>query len=619
MPGLVQHPVGLECLVGELEVAAVERAQLLLDALGDQRQQPVAQQRAVGLLGRGVELVALEQAQAHAGGLFAQRSSGRGRHRRDHLEHGQQRIQLGHWHGCEAGHCGLGCRDGLVDLPDIAGVARVAHGPSGQQRDAGQSEPGEQPDPRQFAPSLPGEPAAAEVLLGEHQFPQQALEEIAPAAAGQRWQEAVLETEGAAQAGHEAVYRAALLRAAREVDAAHHQLVVVARGLEHLGQQGQQRTTGGGELLVEAGDRTAPAQVGFGLQPCQQLALQALAQGVEHGAEGLDRVGWRRLAQGQRAAPDLLARCRVECGEELVEARDQVGLGHEHVDRQPHVEPAVEFLQPRAQRLRMEGGCAFGMAQQVGDADRQQHAVERLPRPVPAQQIEEAEPGLAVAVRVRVLGRVAACGIEQHGLVAEPPVAVARAAHARDLVPSQLPGQRKAQAGVDQRGRLAGSRRTDEHIPGQLVEVAFLAQRQQPGQPLVLLTEPALVQQLERLPEALAQQLDLGGFGLGLALAGQAAQQAGVVRAGAQAPVGQDQHGSGQQQRDRDPARAVRFEWHMPSEREQRSGEPDQQRQREQSERRDRGRMEQGAEVSFHAVGPVGWHGMKGSHRPGLA
>ena len=27
--------------------------------------------------------------------------------------------------------------------------------------------------------------------------------------------------------------------------------------------------------------------------------------------------------------------------------------------------------------------------------------------------------------------------------------------------------------------------------------------------------------------------------------------------------------------------------------------------------------MEQGAEGSFHAVGPVGWHCMKGSHRPG--
>ena len=51
-------------------------------------------------------------------------------------------------------------------------------------------------------------------------------------------------------------------------------------------------------------------------------------------------------------------------------------------------------------------------------------------RAVLAQEREELRPRRAVGTRLGVLRRVAAGGIEQHGLIGEPPVAVARAADA---------------------------------------------------------------------------------------------------------------------------------------------------------------------------------------------
>ena len=88
------------------------------------------------------------------------------------------------------------------------------------------------------------------------------------------------------------------------------------------------------------------------------------------------------------------------------------------------------------------------------------------------QEVEEGEPALAVALGVGILRRVAAGRVDQHGLLGEPPVAIARAADALDdglrLAAAR---ERELQAGIDQRRGLAGARRPDDDVPGQVVEV----------------------------------------------------------------------------------------------------------------------------------------------------
>ena len=101
-------------------------------------------------------------------------------------------------------------------------------------------------------------------------------------------------------------------------------------------------------------------------------------------------------------------------------------------------------------------------------------AVQRLARPEALSSSRKPSQARGIGLAVAVLRRVAAGGVEQHRLVGEPPVAVARAADALHRRLARF-AERKAQPGVDQRGGLARARRADEHVPGQLVEVRPLA------------------------------------------------------------------------------------------------------------------------------------------------
>ena len=161
---------------------------------------------------------------------------------------------------------------------------------------------------------------------------------------------------------------------------------------------------------------------------------------------------------GEGRAPDLRAAVAVEAVEELDEAGEQVGLGDQHVDRQAHAEPRVELADALAHVRGIARHLLVVPVHQVGDAQRDDHAVERLARPEALQQVEEAEPGGGVGLAVALLRGVAAGGVEQHGLVGEPPVAVARAADALQRALAARVAERKAQAGVEQRRGLAGAR-----------------------------------------------------------------------------------------------------------------------------------------------------------------
>ena len=68
--------------------------------------------------------------------------------------------------------------------------------------------------------------------------------------------------------------------------------------------------------------------------------------------------------------------------------------------------------------------------------------------------------------RVGILCRVAPRRVDQHGVLGEPPVAQPRAADARQSPPVPFVCRGKAQAGIQQRRRLAGPWRTDDRVPG---------------------------------------------------------------------------------------------------------------------------------------------------------
>src|SRR6185369_17398623 len=87
--------------------------------------------------------------------------------------------------------------------------------------------------------------------------------------------------------------------------------------------------------------------------------------------------------------------------------------------------------------------------------------------------------------------------VDQDGVVAEPPVAVARPADAAQAFLPEALLQGKAQPRVLQRGGLAGAGRPDDHVPGK------------PGEGRSAPLAARLLEHGERLGEALAQARDL--------------------------------------------------------------------------------------------------------------
>src|SRR4051794_24492754 len=123
------------------------------------------------------------------------------------------------------------------------------------------------------------------------------------------------------------------------------------------------------------------------------------------------------------------------------------------------------------------------------------------------QEVEEAEPGGRIRLLVALLGGVASRRIEEHRLLREPPVAVARAADAlQRLLAGARVAEREAQSGIEKRRGLARPGRPNEHVPGKLTHRAPLAS----GHP-----EAGLAQLRHRVFETLAQHLELACRALG--------------------------------------------------------------------------------------------------------
>src|SRR6185295_7189214 len=100
--------------------------------------------------------------------------------------------------------------------------------------------------------------------------------------------------------------------------------------------------------------------------------------------------------------------------------------------------------------------------QQVRNAERDERPVERPARPEALDQAEETLPRRGVGLAIAFLGGVASRGIEQHRIIGEPPVAIARSAHTRQRRVATHRLQRKMQTCVDQSGGLSRTRRSYE-------------------------------------------------------------------------------------------------------------------------------------------------------------
>ena len=129
----------------------------------------------------------------------------------------------------------------------------------------------------------------------------------------------------------------------------------------------------------------------------------------------------------ERRAPDRLSLRLVKIGEILGEALDEIHLGEDGVDREVDLQLFVQFVEAPADRVGVRRHLLRRQVENVGDADRDDHAVDRLARAVLAQHVEKGEPAAAIGLGVRILRRVAAGGVDQHRFVGEPPVAIARA------------------------------------------------------------------------------------------------------------------------------------------------------------------------------------------------
>src|SRR5262249_57695756 len=124
----------------------------------------------------------------------------------------------------------------------------------------------------------------------------------------------------------------------------------------------------------------------------------------------------------------------------------------------------------------------------------------------------EPRAGGGSGVRVARLCGVAPRRVEEDRLVGEPPVAVARAADTPHRFAAETIREREPQPRVDERGRLAGARRADEDVPGQVVEILLRAQRADPGpERRAISAEAQLLQEIQRLLETLAELLGLFG------------------------------------------------------------------------------------------------------------
>ena len=182
-------------------------------------------------------------------------------------------------------------------------------------------------------------------------------------------------------------------------------------------------------------------------------------------------IGVFGLFPRQREAPNLVALRFVVVSKPGAEAFKQVRLGHHHVNREADTQLFMQLRQPLAQVDRLLARRLRGERQQIGNADGDNDAVDRLAAAILTQQADKFQPLSGILNLLALLGGVAPRGVQQDSFVREPPVAVARAANAAQSGFTEAIRQRELQAGIDQRRGFTGARCADNDVPRQLVEI----------------------------------------------------------------------------------------------------------------------------------------------------
>ena len=145
------------------------------------------------------------------------------------------------------------------------------------------------------------------------------------------------------QRADDGVERGALLHAGGEVEPAQRRRRLVARRLEHAVEKFDDGLADRRHLRRQAEQGRAGAGVGLVLQPLRHALEDALDEQVELLRNLRDGVSG--LARGlERRAPHHVAAGLVEIGEISGEARDQVQLGEDGVDRKADAQVFVQLV-----------------------------------------------------------------------------------------------------------------------------------------------------------------------------------------------------------------------------------------------------------------------------------
>ena len=253
----------------------------------------------------------------------------------------------------------------------------------------------------------------------------------------------------------------ALLERAHEVDTAQERRLLGDGALEELPQEGLGAPCHFLQGLRKEKELRTAQRLGLAQHQLGQELVEARADAGEPVADRLLEIRDAPLVVGpaQRLAQPV-GRQRSRRFEEAVDA---VALGDHHVDRHVHAQQVRDLVEPPAQLLgRLDQRSLVALEQRRG-GEGQHHAVQGTLGPRLAQQLQQPAPLLASVV-VEDLG-VAAGGVEHHGLVHDPPLAVLGGAVAHEAL--ELGGQ--LQARRRNQGGLARARLADHQVPRVLV------------------------------------------------------------------------------------------------------------------------------------------------------
>src|SRR5258705_2372340 len=153
--------------------------------------------------------------------------------------------------------------------------------------------------------------------------------------------------------------------------------------------------------------------------------------------------------------------------EKLAEAIDLVALGNDDINGKAHVEHALDDVKLLGDLAGFAGDIVSRILDKTVGGNNKKETVDRAIGTVFLKEIQKLLP-LTLLAGFDLLEHEAAGGIEQHGVIGEPPIHVNGAADALKLV---LHPGRETDIAVTNRFGLARAGFANDHVPGQGIKV----------------------------------------------------------------------------------------------------------------------------------------------------